>query len=110
MEQFRAAVQALFGQDPAGQQEANVWLQGFASSPAAWEAGLGMLEPGLPSNLLFFAANLLLNKSRTDWAKLPAEHKAQLTSAVGWVAMGDESLPRIWADLRAPTRAERRRC
>lgn len=83
LEQFRAAVSALFGADPQAQQEANVWLQSFAATPAAWDAGLAMLEPGLPSNLLFFAANLLLNKTRTDWAKLPQEHRVQLTTAVG---------------------------
>jgi hypothetical protein len=83
LEEFRQAVQALYGSDPVAQQQANVWLYAFSSTPAAWEAGLAMLEPGLPSWGQFFSANLLLNKTRTEWSKLQAEHRAQLTAAVG---------------------------
>ncbi|KAL6746654.1 hypothetical protein V8C86DRAFT_2935891, partial [Haematococcus lacustris] len=83
-EEFRAAIQALFGStNMADQQRANQWLTAFCATPEAWEACIGLLNNSMPVTVLFFAANALLVKSRGDWSKLDSNQRAQLSATIG---------------------------
>lgn len=82
LDTFKSAIQALFGPDPIAQQQANQWLTNFALTTSAWEASLSILEFGLPVNVLFFSANMLLSKTRTDWGRLTVDQRGQLTGAI----------------------------
>lgn len=74
-EVFKAALQALFGADPAAQQQANQWLHTFSTSPQAWQAAFSCLEPTAADAISFFCANLLVTKLRNEWHKLDAQHR-----------------------------------
>ncbi len=84
METFLQAVQAIFNpvSDPATQQQANAWLNNFAGTAEAWDVSLAALDAQLPGNVLFFSANVLVNKAKTDWGRLPQERRAQYQAAV----------------------------
>ncbi len=85
METFHAAINTVFsvGADPALQQQATQWLNAFAATPEAWEAALLVLnDASAPGNVSFFAANTLLNKSRTEWGKVPQDKRGTLQHAV----------------------------
>ncbi len=79
-EHFQAAVRALLA---TGDPAANHWLNEFSSTPAAWEAALAVLEPGLPTEVQFFAANLLLTKTKSDWGKLSQDQRNTLALTTG---------------------------
>lgn len=82
---FQQAINAVFdpGADPAVQQQANIWLNTFTAAPEAWDTCLAILQPAVTApNVLFFAANMLLSKTRSEWGKLPEERRSQLAASV----------------------------
>ncbi|GLI65081.1 hypothetical protein VaNZ11_008517 [Volvox africanus] len=84
-EQFRAAVAAVYGHDPARRQAANIWLDAFSRTPEAWGCALSLLEHTSNASVeqRFFAANLLASKTRSDWAGLDPQQRSQLAEAFG---------------------------
>ncbi|GIL59545.1 hypothetical protein Vafri_14312, partial [Volvox africanus] len=84
-EQFRAAVAAVYGHDPAHRQAANLWLDAFSRTPDAWGCALALLEPTSNASFeqRFFAANLLASKTRSDWGGLDPQQRSQLAEAFG---------------------------
>ncbi|EFJ42167.1 hypothetical protein VOLCADRAFT_97889 [Volvox carteri f. nagariensis] len=89
-DQFRAAVAAVYGNDPAQRQAANLWLDGFSKTPEAWGCALALLEStsGASVEQRFFAANLLASKTRSDWGGLNPQHRSQLADAFGALLRG----------------------
>ncbi|KAG2427058.1 hypothetical protein HXX76_012574 [Chlamydomonas incerta] len=83
VEQLKAALVAFFGQDPAQQHVANLWLNNFSPTPEAWGAALALVEPGSGATLeqAFFAANMLATKTRNEWGRLSQQQRAELTEA-----------------------------
>lgn len=75
------AIQTLYGQDTTQQSAASAWLNSFSSSAEAWPIAVALLdEPSLEAK--FFAANMLLSKSRHDWNRLTSEQRSQLVAAI----------------------------
>ncbi len=86
------AIQTLYGQDASQQGAASSWLTSFSNTAEAWPTAVTLLdEPSLEAN--FFAANMLLSKTRRDWTRLTAEQRSQLATAVRW--------PLLWECDRA---------
>lgn len=83
VEQLKAALVAFFGQDPAQQHAANLWLNNFSPTSEAWGAALALIEPGSGATLeqAFFAANMLATKTRNEWGRLSPQQRAELTEA-----------------------------
>ena len=75
------AIRALYGQDTAQQTAASSWLNSFTTSAEAWPVALALLdEQSLATR--FFAANMLLIKTRRDWHPLTPEQHSQLVALV----------------------------
>ena len=74
------AISAAYGHDVVTQQQANQWLHQFASTPEAWAAALALVEPGTPPEHAFFAANMLLSKTRSEWGKLQPHQQQELAA------------------------------
>lgn len=70
------ALNALYGTDPALQQQANAWLEQYSSTAAAWDGALSLISPAVPLEAQFFGCNMLLTKIRRDWGSL-APHESQ---------------------------------
>lgn len=75
------AIRALYGQDTAQQTAASAWLNSFSASAEAWPVALALLDEQLLETK-FFAANMLLSKSRRDWHRLTPEQHSQLVALV----------------------------
>ncbi|GIM01354.1 hypothetical protein Vretimale_6188, partial [Volvox reticuliferus] len=86
-EQFRAAVAAVYGHDPAQRQAANLWLDAFSRTPEAWGCALDLLQHTSNASVeqRFFAANLLASKTRSDWAGLDPRQRSELAEAFGTI-------------------------
>jgi hypothetical protein len=80
---FHAALNALFGHDPGAQAHANTWLAHYATTHEAWAGCVGLLEPSTPPQVAFFAANMLLSKTRSEWGSLGQDQREQLRGVVG---------------------------
>ena len=80
---LHSALASLFSSDPEAQHRANAWVNAFAATHAAWEAGLTLLDaPDVPEAARFFAANMLLGKARGDFHRLPPDQRTLLVQAV----------------------------
>lgn len=82
-QQLHQAILALYGAQPEAVQQANVWLDSFSKQPAAWEACLALLDPQQSAEVCFFAANMLLTKTRTEWRRLDDQQQAHITAIIG---------------------------
>ena len=71
------AIQALYGQDPASRQAANLWLSEFANSEQAWDC-LQLLQPGVAPDVQFFSINLIFSKVQRSWRKLETNTKQHM--------------------------------
>lgn len=80
---FISAVGALYGYDAQQQQAANQWLNDFSKQPAAWQVGIDILSATSPTEPMFFCANMLLNKVRTEWGQLSEDQRQNLTNTLG---------------------------
>ena len=79
------AIHTLYGQDASQQGAASAWLTNFSNTAEAWPTAMTLLdEPSLEAN--FFAANMLLSKSRREWTRLTADQRTQLAAAVRYQA------------------------
>lgn len=56
------------------QASANTWLSEFSNTHDAWTSALALLEDHL-EQVSFFAANILLSKTRKEWPFLDKEAK-----------------------------------
>lgn len=95
-----AVVDALYGGSGPDQAQANSWLNAFSNQPAAWDAGLALLDPARPEQTRFFCANMLLTKARKEWHRLPGDRQAQLGAAIRCGA----ARPALWRILPRPSR------
>jgi len=77
-----SAISALYGGVGESQQQANQWLNSFSQQPQAWEASLELLDPGRDAEVCFFCANMLLNKVRKEWHKVPSEQQLRMASII----------------------------
>lgn len=64
------AVIALYTGNTTQQTQANQWLTSFQQTNEAWQAGLNLLTVNQRPEIQFFAATLLVRKTRSDWGKL----------------------------------------
>ena len=73
--QVHAAIAALYGADPVAQKNANDFLVAFALTNDAWEVSIALTRSDDPS-VQYFGANMLHGKVKSDFASLPATHRA----------------------------------
>ena len=70
------------GGHPSAQQNANLYLQSFQDSSAAWEVAIQILNLPLHGNIsmtvLFFAASVLYNKISKQWVQCGEANQASL--------------------------------
>jgi hypothetical protein len=79
--QVHAAIAALYGADPVAQKNANDFLVAFALTNDAWEVSIALTRSDDPS-VQYFGANMLHGKVKSDFASLPATHRASFATAV----------------------------
>lgn len=77
-----SAIAVLYGGAGEQQQQANQWLNNYSQQPQAWEACLELLDPGRDAEVCFFCANMLLNKVRKEWHKVPRDQQLQMASLI----------------------------
>jgi hypothetical protein len=80
LQRVAAAIETLLGGDGAQQRQADSWLNSFSSTREAWQVALGLLQHPR-SDVAFFAACMLLTKTRREWRSLSAEERAALSAA-----------------------------
>lgn len=84
---LRSAIVAACTPTGADQAAANVWLNQFSETDAAWEATARLLGDS-DEQVRFFAANILLAKTRKSWHCLSLEVQQRLLTSCRWMSIG----------------------
>ncbi len=81
------ALNALYGTDPALQQQAKSWLEQYNTTAASWTGSLSLINPAVPLEAQFFGCNMLLTKVKRDWASLNNEEMHAMLQRIEYVMM-----------------------
>lgn len=84
-QELRSAIVAACTPAGGNQAAANSWLTQFSDTEAAWEATAGLLGDS-DEQVRFFAANILLAKTRKSWHCLSLDQQQRLLSSVRWMS------------------------
>jgi hypothetical protein len=76
------AIQVLYGGSTEQQNAASSWLNSVVSSPTAWQIAFDLIDSQNSMETQFFAANMVLNKSRREWTRLSSDQKTHLLTVV----------------------------
>ncbi len=98
MEEFIAAVKALYNPDQSHTAQANLFLMDLAAKPTAWSISFQvLLREDAPINsdvnCLYIAASMLYSKIRKEWRKLNDKEKADVSVSLVRIVKNGSAAP-----------------